>query len=442
MRIHRRWHCTNTPWIVSLWVALAILLVRCAPSTVTPDPFSAADAHVAAGEYTAAEAAYRDLSQNAPDDPRPALRLAILYRRWNRPQAGLSALEEAIRRGTPVDSVAALRLELLAMTGDWTLVANQAEAHLEMVPDDPTALKLLARAQTHQYHCDAATETASRWRTADRHNPEAIRMSGVLTGDLVSLCEVDAGLCGEVQPCNEQCDLRLGLALIRNADWPLAACVLTQAVAAHPASAEAQAWLGEALARMGRAEAARRHFVAATTLAPESPLVWLLLGAHDLRQQHTEEAQEALFQAHTLDPNNPAPCLALAEVKAQMGDYDDITPWIEAAVTRAPTDAEVWKAVARFYLERHLTDEEYPIRAILSAIKLAPEDGEVWLLLGWFRLMEGNADGALIALDEAVALTPHLGAAHYLRAQALQALGKREEARQAVIRANDLGYWP
>ena len=125
-----------------------------------------------------------------------------------------------------------------------------------------------------------------------------------------------------------------------------------------------------------------------------------------------------------------------------MGDYDDITPWIEAAVTRAPTDAEVWKAVARFYLERHLTDEEYPIRAILSAIKLAPEDGEVWLLLGWFRLMEGNADGALIALDEAVALTPHLGAAHYLRAQALQALGKREEARQAVIRANDLGYWP
>jgi Flp pilus assembly protein TadD len=428
--------------IIILWLTLAVLLLSCTPGTVTPNPLSTADAHVVAGEYTAAEAAYRAAAQAAPNDPQPALRLAVLYRRWNRPQAGLMALDEAVHLGTASDSVAALRLELLAMTEEWPLVVNQAIAHLETAPNDPTALKLLAQAHARQYQCSAATEAASRWRAADPHNPEAAKMWGVLTADPVSLCEADTHLCSVVQACSDRCDLRLGLALIRELEWPLATCTLTRAATTHPTSAETQAWLGEALARLGRTEEARQHLVAATTLAPESPLVWLLLGAHDLRQQNTEEAQAALLQAHTLDPENPAPCLALAEVKAQMGDYDEIAPWIEAAVAISPTDAEVWKAVARFYLERHLSDEHYPIRAILSAIQLDPEDGEARMLLGWFRLMEGNADSALVALDEAVALAPHLGPAHYLRGQALQATGKSEDARQAIIRASDLGYWP
>ena len=351
----------------------------------------------------------------------------------------MAALDEAVRRNPPPEEIASLRLELLALDENWPQVAIEAEARLTTVPDDGHTLELLARAHLQQYQCATATTTARRWRDAAPDNPDAITTWGLLAEDAASLCEAGAQLCAIAQTGD---DVQLGMALIRDGDWPVAACVLTRAAAEDAASSEARAWLGEALAQIGHPAEARPHFLKAVALAPESPLPWLLLGIHDLRQQQTGSAMDALLRAHTLDPTNPAPCLALAEVKAQAGDYDEVDMWITAALNIAPTDAEIAKAAAHFYLERHLIQEEYPIRAIQSAIQLAPDDGEARMLLGWFRLMTEDSAGARAALNEAVTLSPNLGQAHYLRGQALQATGDREAAQSAFIRAADLGYRP
>jgi Flp pilus assembly protein TadD len=215
-----------------------------------------------------------------------------------------------------------------------------------------------------------------------------------------------------------------------------------EALADPEAKGEAEAWLGAALERMERPTEARPHLERATALAPDLPLGWLLLGGHDLAGGRLEKARESLARAQRLDPGNPAPCLALANLVAAEGRYPEVETWTEAALTRAPNDPEMWKAVARFYLERNLRQGENPLWAAEGAVRLAPEDAEALSLLGWARLLEGDATGALEALDGALERDPTLAEAHALRAQALSALGREMEAREAMVRATDLGYRP
>ena len=442
-------------WLILLLIIM-ICAQRCAPSTpsatpdITAEYLQAAAGHIAAGEYTAAETAYREAIQTAPENPQPILDLARLYLLWQRPQEGLAALDEALRCGASAQDNAILRLELLAIAGNWSQVTTEATEHLHTYPNDGEALRLLTEAYLQDYQCVAATTMAQRWYEAIPDDRDAALTWGLLAPDASLLCETDARL-GETTLCTQatdgtNSDMDLAAALIRSGNWPLAACVLTRADASSDNgstfTAEMHAWFGEALARLGRPAEAQTHLIAATTLSPEAPLGWLLLGTYYLSQQDTTAARESLLRARDLDPHNPAPYLALAEATAQAGRYDEVDVWIAAALDNAPTDADIAKAAARFYLERHLTHAEYPFRAIESAIQLAPDDGEAQMLLGQFRLITGDNAGALTALDAAVKLDPALGEAHYLRGLALQAVGKQSEAQQAFVRAADLGYWP
>lgn len=377
------------------------------------------------GERTAAAAAYRQALTLSPADPYPALRLAALYAGWGHGAEGLRALTEATRRGAPAAQTRSLRLTLLAQAGQWDQLAREATLRLAESPTDAQALALLTQAQTQQGDCATAAETAGRWQTAAPADPAAQQAVAAL------------------QPCaTPGCYLRYGQQCLAEGQWALAVCSLAQAVAANPASAEAHAWLGEALSRAGRPAEARRALEQATTLAPEAPVGWLLLGLHALRQNDVVTAQEALHRARQLDPGNPAPCLGLMEVAALNANYTAVDSWTEAALLRGPEDAEVWKAVARFYVARGLQRNEFPGRAAEQAIRLAPADAEAWMLLGRSQLLAGDAVQALLALDQAVALAPTLAEAHAWRGEALAQLGRLAEAAQAQTRAADLQEGP
>ena len=267
----------------------------------------------------------------------------------------------------------------------------------------------------------------------------------MLADDPTRICTADADLCATLTTCSEEsgaCDAEIGHALLRAGDWGLAACVLTRAVEAHPASAEIHAWSGESLSHLGEATIAREHLERAADLAPDQAQPWLLLGMHDLQQGWLDLAKNELLRAQRLDPNNPAPCLTLAELKAQQGKYDEVNLWVEAALARAPTDADLWKAAARFYLERSLRQPPYPLAAAEGAVTLAPDDAEAHLLLGWARFERDELAAAMDELHTAVELAPDLGHAYYLRGQVHQALGNAEAAQADLTRAADLGYFP
>lgn len=412
------------------WVRMLLLLLAgCPLATLSAsgqasaglEVLRLAESHAAHGERTAAAAAYRQALTLLPADPYPALRQAALYAGWGHGAEGLRALTEATHRGASAAQTRSLRLTLLAQAGQWDQLAHEATLRLAESPADAQALALLTQAQTQQGDCAAAAETAGRWQAAAPADPAAQEAVAAL------------------QPCaTPGCHLRSGQQCLAEGQWALAVCSLEQAVAANPTSAEAHAWLGEALSRAGRPAEARRALEQATTLAPEAPVGWLLLGLHALRQNDVVTAQEALHRARQLDPGNPAPCLGLMEVAALNANYTAVDTWTEAALLRGPEDVEVWKAVARFYVTRGLQRNEFPGRAAEQAIRLAPADAEAWLLLGRSRLLTGKAGEALMALDQAVALAPALAAAHRWRGEALRLLGREGEAQAAFIQAANL----
>jgi tetratricopeptide (TPR) repeat protein len=341
-----------------------------------------------------------------------------------------------------------LRLTLLADAGRWDALTEAAQAYLAVHPENGAARAYLAEAQLRQQACEAAEATARSWRHVAPEDNDARRIWGALTlpesptEAVTALCKSDAALCTALTACDDlaTCDLPLGKALLRQGDLALAACVLSRAAADDPASGEAHAWLGSALDALGFTAKANMHLERATALSPASPLAWTLLGQHHLRRDNYMAAREALRTAHELDPTNPAPCLGMAAALAGESRYDEIKPWIEAALERAPSDPEIYKAAARFYLARTLAQSPYPRQIAEGAVALAPEDAEAQLLLGWSQLQAKMPEAALAVLDRALALDPELAQAHHLRGRALLALGRHDAAERAFVKAVDLGY--
>lgn len=407
-------------YILVLNVAL-LLLAAPAPEAAGLSVLRAGERHFAAGENTAAERAYHEAWSLLPRSPEPALRLVALYRDWGRPQEGLAALDAALRQGGDPAELAEQRLALLAALEEWGQLEDAARLRLQVTPEAPQVWDFLTTSLLQQGKCDAARTAAMEWHASAPEDATAQRVWSSLATTMEN-------------------DLQLGQRLLRQRQWGLAACVLERAVAADPTSAEAQAWLGEALDRLERPAESLPHLEQATVLAPDAPLGWLLLGMHRLRAGDTQVAREALLQAQRLDAGNPAPCLGMAAVLAAESRYTEVGRWTEAALERAPEDVEVWKAVARFYLERNLDLEKGALPVAEGATRLAPTDAEAWMLLGWARLLAQDARQALAALDAATRLDDSLARAHHLRGLALRALGREAEARQALTRAEDLGY--
>ncbi len=408
-----------------------------------------AEAHLTAGEYTAAERALHEAARLLPTSPHPHLRLAQLYAAWEHPVSGRLALAEAAARGLQDEERIPLELELLAALEEWEQVEALARDELEEAPEDPALWARLTEAHLRRHRCAAAQESAAIWRDRVPDDPAARWQWALLAlhedeSAPEHLCAAHPELCPLLSTCEAPagCDLLLGQHLLESREWGLAACVLQRALAETPDSAPAHAWTGVALERLGEGETARRHYEQATTLAPKHPLGWLLLGEHRLRREALEAAEKALFEAHRLDPQNPAPVLAMAARFAAEGEYDAAHLWAEATLARAGDDAEIWKAVARFYLERNLQRGEEPLHAAWGAVERAPGDAEAWLLLGWARLGARQPAEALSALEEALARAPTLAEAHYLRGHALRALGNENAAQDAFTRAADLGHTP
>ncbi|MCJ7751797.1 MAG: tetratricopeptide repeat protein [Armatimonadetes bacterium] len=414
-----------------------------------------ASAHMSLGEYTAAEAIYRNaLATN--EDTDLALALVDLYATWGRPEQGLQAIELAHTLGAPPDTTLQRQLELAAMAADWDLVIETARARLEAAPNDPPALTSLLQAHLRQGACDHAADAARSLTETGTTADSTTETLYLLEGDYAALQSKAPLLMAGLETCGDACDRQMGLRLVRAGRWSEAACLLERALigadveAATSATAnptesgrlgEAYAWLGEAKSRTGHPLAAEQHLRTAVDLAPASPLAWLLLGKQRLAQGDLETARVALLNAQRLDPANPAPCLAIAELKAQSGAYTEVNRWIDAALERAPGDAEVWKAAARFYLSLDLATQGDPAGIAAQAAILSPDDAEAHLLQGWSALVDGDAEAALEGLDRALTLDPNLAEGHYLRALALDAAGSTADAHAARIRAADLG-WP
>jgi len=409
------------------------------------------DTYAAEKSRTAAETAYRQASAARPQDPTPYLRLARLYLAWNRPEEGMSALLSAEERGADPREVASLRAALYAARGDWEQVVVWGERALALGDDRPTR-RLLAQGYLWLGKEEAARATYQFLAESDPEDLEACERAGFLlalidpAAALPYLRAASTPLSSDLMAALEDEDIarrmaRMGQVALARGEPALAARALERAVAWDPASADARALLGHALALLGRSDDARVHLEAAARQAPDSPLARSLLGLYYLRQGNLAAARPHLEAAYDLDPQNPAFALYLASLYAELGDYVVVDIWLAEATRLAPEDPDVWEVTVRFYLERRLGDPR-GVEAARALVRLTPERGEAHGLLGRALLFAGDSAGAEAALRRALELSPDLASAHADLGRLYALQGRWDLADREFLRALDLNTDP
>lgn len=443
---------------------LVALLVACSgppaslPATsiaATADPLPAllalGDAHAARRERTAAERAYRQAAEARPESPDPYLRLARLYRDWNRPPEGLSALAQAEARGAGPGPVASLRAALYAAQGDWERAVAEGERALAL-GGDLDVLRLVARGYLWLGRAEAAHAAYQALAESDPYDAKAQERLGFLlalndplaarshlrSADTSFSAALLAAL-GEEEPAARL--TRMGQVALAHGEPALAVLVLERATAMLPPFADAHALLGRALEGVGRPEAARAHLETAVQRAPDSPLARSLLGLHYLNRGDPAAARPHLEAAYDRDPQNPAFALYLAFLYADLGQYAVADVWLAEATRLAPEDPAVGEAVALFYLNRFPGDER-GVTAARALVRLAPDSARAHALLGRALLFAGDDAGAEGALRKALELAPDLAVAHYDLGRLYARRGQQESARAEFLRALDLNTDP
>lgn len=445
--------------LCALWV-LCIVLAGCFASptaphpTSTPDPFPALLAEgemlAARDERTAAEESFLEAAAFRPSDPAPYLRLARLYRDWNRPQEGLTAVAAAERLGAPAGEVASLRTALHAARRDWEAVLSDGALALQLNPADASIRHLVAQACVELGRVDEARTHYQALLALVLDDPLAHERLGALlalSDPAAARPHLEAAatplasdLLGALAAGGNDPTYRLarvGMACLAHGEAALAGLALQQAVARNPAYADGHALLGQALEQTGQMEEAQDHVEQAVRLAPNSALARSLLGLHYLQAGEPEKARPHLEAAYDLDPQNPALSLYLARLYADLGLYSAAEVWLEEAIRLAPEDPVIGEQVARFYLDRSIAGGQRALEVSRELVQRAPESGAAHELLGQAWFMLGHYAEAETELLKAVEMEPERTSAWYHLGQLYAYLGRGEEARGALIAARD-----
>jgi len=161
--------------------------------------------------------------------------------------------------------------------------------------------------------------------------------------------------------------------------------------------AKKEAQKGLADNEAGNFQGASAQFDKAFKLAPEDPEPNFLLGASLLQSNDLQSAQSLLQHASSLDPKYVPSLVALGRARVQQGDYQGATIPLKQATS---IDPKQWSA-------HWLLGSVYLVQREFAKAAQEAENA--------IRLGKGSANGAQLVLGEALA-----------------ALGKRDQAQQAL----------
>jgi Flp pilus assembly protein TadD len=304
-----------------------------------------------------------------------------------------------------------------------------------------------------------------------------------------------AGDCIRLQSGNADCVLLLGKIQTSMGKTKEALASFRRYAALAPQLPAAQLVLGTALSEAGDQSGAARAFQTAARLAPEAANVKLAQISFQLGQSKFNDAlalarayqssypgmESDLLLADTLykakqpgeslavlekslsDRPSSAVLLRLVEIAKLAGDTSRADTLMRNWVTAHPADQAVRLNYAGFLLQQGANaqaivqyrallaqnpdsvlalnnlgwliqrDDPKGARTLLThAWTLAPESGAVADTLGWFKLQQKDAAGALPLLERAHAAQPGDGQISYHLAAALDTNGKKDAARNLL----------
>jgi tetratricopeptide (TPR) repeat protein len=218
----------------------------------------------------------------------------------------------------------------------------------------------------------------------------------------------------------------------------------------------------------GKPEAALERVRRQMGLAPKVPDFEFLLGRLHLSRQETALAESAFLRAIELDPQFDKAYVALSQLYAASGQYDQALAKLNGALQTNPRNLPVMMLSGMLYEQKgdiqraqetyeqllalnprffraannlaylygeHGGDPAKALKLAQQARDAAPEDPYIADTLGWILYKQGNYDWALVALQQSVSKLGDNAEVQYHLGMTQHRLGHREEAKQALQKA-------
>lgn len=132
----------------------------------------------------------------------------------------------------------------------------------------------------------------------------------------------------------------------------------------------------------------------ATQLAPEYYQAWFLLGSIYVQQEQIDQGIQALQQALTLEPEQPAPVLfTLGNAYFQKGEYQAALEQLQAGLELEPDSAEALFDLGNTYLK--LEQNEQAIASYQQAYTLAEDFWPAINNIGLIQYEQGEIEAAI-----------------------------------------------
>ncbi len=316
--------------------------------------------------------------------------------------------------------------------GDAAAARADLATALASLPDHVPALVLRGRVAASTGDADAALADLDRALELDPTLVDAHACRADLYFDLEQWAEAridyDTVLQARLDDWNGL--RRHALAAMAEGDYADAVDDLDAAIALKPADADLIVLRAEAYLELDNMPLALRDAQRALDLDDDLPVAHFIVGVFNLEAENYFQAVIDLTAAIKLDPELARAYAARANAHFWSKDPARARADAERAIELDPELAQAYLARALVYVYEREWREA--MADADRAVELAPDDEEVWATRGRIYLEGGDANEALDDFERALALDPDWVEGHLLRAEALDALQRYDDAIVAL----------
>jgi tetratricopeptide (TPR) repeat protein len=378
-----------------------------------PDSNEAKLALVAFAEAERSRAAAQKMLETyiAADPGNDELRLelgALLLRAGSREQS-LAAYDAVLKRSDsgPDALIARDRIAAILLSeGKRADAEKMIGTVLSENPHDDDALRM--RGAIELARGDSAAAIAD-FRAVLRDEPAAVPVRRMLASALLanqqpSLAEDELHTALEIAPDDTGARSDLAQLYEQTHRAEQAVALLEEGVHSRPADAALREALIRAYLAKGDLAAARTAAEDLKTLQPKSVDGYFLAAQVAEAQKRFDDAGQQLKRALELEPDAPAPLIALTRLELERGKSSEALARLQAAAARHPADAAVLEALGEAYLATR--DFAHAADALSGAAKAAPSWWYPYHNLAAARQAQHDDAGAIEALQTGIKVAP------------------------------------